>query len=566
MSSTKIINVLKDDSFQEILDLFKAAPAEEVIFVLPKRSKAFQKEDHFTALQSEAKNLSKTVSFLCSNPEINEMARRYKFDVLLARSTAPRKTSPKSTNSINIVNQIEDFYAEPALDDSMISTSGLKVQEALADNKQDREDNTEVPVAVSAQRLDDIYVADRENFQSLKVSGGREKAEEVEIKKFTKYTPKKSLKPNGRLGWATFIVAGLIVMGSVVFITAGKAEVVIKPVGQTLDTKIDVFASDTVAAVDGSKSSIPGQIFNIQKTATEEFPATGSVDVAQKARGAISIYNETSSAHPLVATTRFESADGHIFHTLTSVVVPAAKSGPGKIEVQVIAAKSGSDYNVPAGNFTIPAFKERGDAEKYKKIYGKSSASMHSGTGGKASVATNADLASAKQSLTAKITATVQDELKAQINGLQVINDNQISIGEFNSESPAAGTATFKASLSGSIRTVGFKQSDLEELVVKKIGGGSQTVLPEKLSFSYENIKWDDLKKGLTFTAHVTGKSYAKLDSGQIISNLLGKKDSQIKAYLSGVSGIAEAKVSLSPFWVRSVPKDSDKVRLDLSY
>ena len=66
MSSTKIINVLKDDSFQEILDLFKAAPAEEVIFVLPKRSKAFQKEDHFTALQSEAKNLSKTVSFLCS--------------------------------------------------------------------------------------------------------------------------------------------------------------------------------------------------------------------------------------------------------------------------------------------------------------------------------------------------------------------------------------------------------------------------------------------------------------------------------------------------------------------
>ena len=209
---------------------------------------------------------------------------------------------------------------------------------------------------------------------------------------------------------------------------------------------------------------------------------------------------------------------------------------------------------------------EREIAEKYKKIYGKSSASMHSGTGGKASVATNADLASAKQSLTAKITATVQDELKAQINGLQVINDNQISIGEFNSESPAAGTATFKASLSGSIRTVGFKQSDLEELVVKKIGGGSQTVLPEKLSFSYENIKWDDLKKGLTFTAHVTGKSYAKLDSGQIISNLLGKKDSQIKAYLSGVSGIAEAKVSLSPFWVRSVPKDSDKVRLDLSY
>ena len=45
MASTKIINVLKDDSFDEIIDLFKATPAEEVIFVLPKSAKAFNKPD-----------------------------------------------------------------------------------------------------------------------------------------------------------------------------------------------------------------------------------------------------------------------------------------------------------------------------------------------------------------------------------------------------------------------------------------------------------------------------------------------------------------------------------------
>ena len=86
MSSTKIINVLKDDSFQEILDIFKATPAEEVIFVLPKSAKAFKKEEHFVLLRTEAKELGKSVSFLCSNPEINDLAKKYKFDVLLARS------------------------------------------------------------------------------------------------------------------------------------------------------------------------------------------------------------------------------------------------------------------------------------------------------------------------------------------------------------------------------------------------------------------------------------------------------------------------------------------------
>ena len=85
MASTKIINVLKDDKFEEILDLFKNTSAEEVIFVLPKTSRAFKKEEHFTTLNSEAEKNNKKISLLCSNPDINTLAKKYKFDVLLAK-------------------------------------------------------------------------------------------------------------------------------------------------------------------------------------------------------------------------------------------------------------------------------------------------------------------------------------------------------------------------------------------------------------------------------------------------------------------------------------------------
>ena len=173
MSSTKIINVLKDDSFQEILDLFKATPAEEVIFVLPKSARAFKKEEHFASLHNESKNLGKSVSFLCSSPELNDLAKKYKFDVLLARSPVPRRSvvrqtkssrlSPAETGSINVVNEIEDFYAEPATSEDSISTS-QPIEESS-----------------SGRRLDDIFVPEVDNQHNVRVSGAREKEIPVEV-------------------------------------------------------------------------------------------------------------------------------------------------------------------------------------------------------------------------------------------------------------------------------------------------------------------------------------------------------------------------------------------------
>src|SRR3989344_2246964 len=96
MGATKIINVLKDDKFEELLDIVKNADASEVVFVLPKQARAFKAEGHFVVLADEAKDSGKSISFLCSNPEINELAKKYKFDVL---STKTESTNPKMATS-----------------------------------------------------------------------------------------------------------------------------------------------------------------------------------------------------------------------------------------------------------------------------------------------------------------------------------------------------------------------------------------------------------------------------------------------------------------------------------
>src|SRR3989338_1421663 len=108
MASTKIINVLKDDKFEEILDLFKDSLAKEVIFVLPKTSRAFKNEEHFIILEHEAEKSDKKISLLCSSPDINKLAKKYKFDVLLTKTV--------DDNDENEEEKIkEETIAEPAM-------------------------------------------------------------------------------------------------------------------------------------------------------------------------------------------------------------------------------------------------------------------------------------------------------------------------------------------------------------------------------------------------------------------------------------------------------------------
>jgi len=594
MSSTKIINVLKDDSFQEIIDIFKATPAEEVIFVLPKSARAFKNEEHFASLRSESKDLGKSVSFLCSNPELNDMAKKYKFDVLLARSPVSRKpagqrsgstrSTPTEAGSIDVVNEIEDFYAEPALDNNSISTSS-------AQSVEESDDDLDLDIENSSdnRRLDDVFVPEIKNQHNIRVSGAREKAVPIEvnqndfayqptehrasqeIKNIWGILPKLvSNKSNGsrrsthRTALISLACVAVVILGVVVFITTGKAQVTIKPTSQPLDISLTIFASDNVSSVNLANMTVPGQLFNIQKTVSQDFTATGHVDVAQKARGTITVYNELSTDQPLIATTRFESADHHIFHTLTSIVVPAGKTK----EVNVIADKAGSEYNVPAGSFTIPAFKEQKATDKYQKVYGKSTAQITGGTSGQSTVVTDTDLSTAKQTLTVQLTTNIQDELKAQINGLKIINDSQITIGNPVSTSPAdAKATTFKVNLSGSLKTVGFKESDLNALIAQHVDSQkNMTTLSDKLVLAYDNAKWDDTKNGISFTVHITGPSYAKVDQQKIIADLLGKNDAEMRAYLGAITGISSAHVSLSPFWVRSIPNNKDKVQVDISY
>ena len=144
------------------------------------------------------------------------------------------------------------------------------------------------------------------------------------------------------------------------------------------------------------------------------FPATGSSATGTKAQGTLTVYN-TYNAQPqiLVATTRFQSPDGKVFHLVNKTTVPGAKVANGKttpssIDAQVVADQPGADYNVgPSQNWQIPGFN---GTPRYGKFYAEAKTPMTGGASGNQIVATNDDIAQGRT----KIESTLLDVLKSK--------------------------------------------------------------------------------------------------------------------------------------------------------
>ena len=365
----------------------------------------------------------------------------------------------------------------------------------------------------------------------------------------------------------------LILLFAAVFLISGSAKIDIKPQKKEINFSLKISASDKYSSVDTTFNKIPGQLFNIEEVATQTFQATGQREVAQKAKGAITVYNEYGTTpQTLIATTRFESPEGFIFRTLKTIVVPGTKveNGkiiPGSISVEIIADKPGPSYNISPSKFTIPAFKEKGDTDRYGKFYGQSSEPMKGGVSGMAKVITDSDYTNAISALTAAVKTAVAESLQTQTSGLKIINASAVTMKNPDSNARIdEATDSFIMTVSGFIKTIGFKQEDLNKILKQYAEKDSNiTVVPDKLDVSFDKITLTD-NNFLDFTVSVKGNGYAQINIQKILSDILGNNTAQIKNYFQNAKEITSAKVLLSPFWIKKIPKNKEKIRLNLIY
>lgn len=678
MSGIKIINVLKDDSLAEILELFRQAPAGEVIFVLPKNSKVFKKEDHFAAFASEAANSGKTISILASSPGVAAMARAFKFNVMSAGKAKKEKepeaklasAPPPSDDDIQDTN--EDAYDTDSrvvttADESMNVTGagdeaeapeGFHIEDAEGpvDIDEDEDGNADEPsakdltygddadlTAAPAQApvatlaavkpkprssVDGVRVATRKaapapvTDDSIDVPVSRGPAPAQELMEpvpapapaprseaaadldyidavwrqkaaaqqptdspvapravapsrwgFIRFFHLPSLPTGGPVMASKRMVTGALVLavlllGAAVYLTAGRAAVTITPQSREVNVQLTVQASDAFAAVDAAFSKIPGQLFEVSKSATAEAAATGQREVASKARVKITVANEYSSTpQTLVATTRFATPDGLVFRTLQTVSVPGSTVKEGKpvagtVTVEAIADKPGEQYNVPAGKWTIVAFTERGDTDRAAKIYGTSAEPASGGASGPSKVVTQEDYDKARAEAVGNVTRQITEAFAAQQTGLRILDEAEPVLGEVTATArPDDAAEKTVVTAAGTLRTVAFRQSDLETLVRDAVLSRERlVVVPSQLTLTFGDVAFNDGSGVLSFSVNIAGPGYSPVDAAAIRNDIKGRNAAQVQDYFRDREGVHSATVSLRPFWVRRIPESDDRI------
>src|SRR3989338_5808361 len=637
---TKIINILPDDKFDEILDLFKKASAEEVIFVIHKRHKALGEEDHFVQLAEAVEEHGKGVLILTSNPQVNDWALKYKFGVLTSHKKDPPRVLSKPNKKEDEDDDQEDDDQEDDEDDDdpdetseseqgdngddginsnhnsgFASGSNCEVyakseeepEEHQAENNSERVelavskrpnkmisdivrpgiDGEKVKIGISkkTERPSNVNINKEipspgsvDEIESIWQSKPKDEDREVFFKMPRLSRPALSFKPRFSLAnldrkTLTFLGAGVVILfGIIIFVSTGSAEIIVRPKVSPLNFSLKVSSADKFLSVSTSLKRIPGQLFSINKKTEQTFQATGERDVVQKARGKITVYNEYGTMpQVLIATTRFESESGLIFRTLKTITVPGTtvqncKIIPGTIEVEVIAEKACDTYNIPAAKFTIPAFKEKGDSDRYQKFYGKSEEATKGGIIGKSKVVTEQDYMTAKQKMEERLKTEIGEDLKQQTAGLKILTPTQPDIEEIKSNAQIdEATDNFIVTAKAKIKIIGLKESDLFLLINQYIGKTNNLMmLPEKLKLEFTSIQFNKETNKLDFIMAVKGPAYDKIDQDKIITDLIGKNRNEITNYFKGIESIASANVLLSPFWVRKVPTNKDKIKLTI--
>jgi len=536
----KIINIDSGDKFADILEAVEKAKSNKLVLIVPKSNKVFKNQTRIELLKERFDEMGKEVSILASDKEIINNAKSAGFGIILNKEKKHKKGKLERKDA-----KVRDIlYPESAKNLRIKSESSKKSEVEIQKAPED-----------SYKILNTIKNRDIESFYHQKPEfsvGGNKSLPSKNFKKFI---------------WIFFSVT-LIIFLFLVFTSLSKAKIKIFPKKEDFSVTIPIKISQNISEPDPIYSLLPGKEVEFERTISRMFPSSGTKKAFKKAEGKITIYNNfDTNPQALVAGTRFQTPEGLIFRISERVVVPPGKRTeaglePGKIEVKVIADRAGEDYNIEPTKFTIPGFL---GSPRYQGFYAESFEKFSGGFIGMSKFVTEEDSNGGKEVLKQEFLTSIKDELAGQ--GMIVLDDLidwEIKESEKNNKIGDL-TNNFYIALDIKIKTIAFKKEDVVKFLSKYISDSGQgVVLKDKLSINYLNPQKDKENNQVLLNLSASGQTIKDFNKENMVKEILGKNINELKEYFENMEGIESTSINLSPFWIKSVPKDPEKVEIDI--
>jgi len=423
-----------------------------------------------------------------------------------------------------------------------------------------------VPPKVEKNIEKELQKLDRETEKFLKEEAYRFKKEE-QLEKRVK--ARKSKIKNYIFSGLVLILLAVIIYALVEFLPKAEIKIITKKTEWSFTDSIT--ANKNIAQIDIFQKQIPAEIFSARKNFNFSFAATGKKSVQQKAKGKIIIYNAySSSPQILIATTRFLAPDGKIFRLEERTVVPGAKIVEGKIipssiEAEVVADQPGPQYNIgPVSRFSIPGFQ---GTEKYQGFYAESKEPMKGGFIGEKAFPTDEDIKKAKEKAEQDLKSYIESFLSLQIpQEFKIIDGSRqfnILKEEVNKETDEKGNFTLFAE--GESLVIGFRENDiknlLENIAQKELGAHFRL---KDYKLEYETGQPDFSQGRISFAVNFQGVFEEPVDLENLKQQILNKNEKDLKNLISTLPNIQKATISFWPFWVKKVPDDLKRVKIEV--
>lgn len=338
----------------------------------------------------------------------------------------------------------------------------------------------------------------------------------------------------------TFLAITLVLLGVIVFLSSKRVTITIETKKSPVDVSMRVGADD-----------VGGEMSTSTIAVTKTFTTDGETAVPGQATGMMTIVNDSGIPQPLVATTRFLSADGVLFRLRNRVDVPAN----GQIEAEVYADQEGEGGNIGPSNFTIPGLNEA----RQQQVYGRTTAAMEGGVQYRGVVTQN-DIVTAEE--------TLREEALVQAQaGLDTSSTLVMLIGDTSETSAAVGdeVTSFDVTLTATALLVRFDQSEVDRL--------ANEAIQRQLVDDAERIEPTTAPPRVTIVGYEDGEAelelfYAGLaelnpESDQVAKSVFyGKTRDEVRRYVLSLDHVQSVDIAFTPAWLQTVPHVSDHVNV----
>lgn len=522
---------------------------DAVIFSIPPGALFGQALANFKLLKREASLLNREVMIETSDLAIRERAARAGLGIVetavVQEDVEEEKPKPRRTRSVKVKVVPEEKDEEPAR-----SRAGQKT---------------------SARRARSIESAE----SAVEEKPGKSFTEAMEARPRRGEPVRPHRSSRGVSVWVGVGIAlGLIALSAIALFVLPEADITVVTEKKSWEYSGVLSIDKSASQVDLATSKVPGQIFVVRDSVTKRVPATGKQYVSRKATGTLTVFNAYSSQpQSIVASTRFVTPDGIIFRSASAITIPGAKIENGKIipssiDIQVIADKPGVQANVgPVARLSIPGFAK---TPKYDGFYGSLKDGASGGFVGETSVPTEKDVALAKEQGATTLQAELQNKITASVppEFSVLAGATKFTILKQSVQSEASSDGTVGVVTEGQLSILAFREQDVKkflQLKLRKEIGEEYRIDIEELAYGALNPKAVVVGSGhmlvpVTYSATLSYGVTAQM----IQDKIAGQPKADLNKLILEIEGISGGKASLQPFYVKTVPKNSDKIKVTI--